>query len=160
MAGHAPLQLYVYAVDDNDRPAVLDAIAELGLDPGSGTGETGSRRLAIGRCYRADEALIHSSHELASLLQETAPSAVFTLWQDPYMDTDGHFVAHVPDVGRYETGCDATGTPHVDVIDLTARLNGLSEGTAVREWLSGDGDSLLGLTVLAALHQHKESCGM
>ncbi|MYZ33743.1 MULTISPECIES: hypothetical protein [unclassified Streptomyces] len=158
MSDRTPLQLYVYAVDDNDRPAVLEAIAEFSLALEWGQGETPPRHLELGRCYGVHEATLGSSDDLANLLRSSAPSAVFTLWQDPYMTADGHLVAHVPGVGSYETGCDAEGTPHVDAVGLAARLGRLAEDATVRDWLSGDGDGLLGVTVLAALHQHEKSC--
>ncbi|MEV7157163.1 hypothetical protein AB0N77_21445 [Streptomyces misionensis] len=152
------MQLYVYAVDDADRPAVLAAIDEFGLDLEWDQSDVGPQHLELGRCYGAHEATLGSSEELATLLQSSAPSAVFTLWQDPHMLSDGHLVTHVPNVGSYETGCDAEGTPHVSAVDLAAQLAQLTDGTTVEEWLTGDGDSLLGITVLSALRRREAAC--
>jgi len=159
MSDRSPMQLFVYAVHEDEEAAVLRAISDedLALDWG-GAEEPESARLVLGECYGIQETPLGRSDDLAATLQAQAPTAVFKLWQDPhYSGADGHLVAHVPGVGTYETGCTADGVPHADITDLTKQLAAAPEGTSVQDWLTGAGDQVLGLTVFAALESYEKS---
>ncbi|WP_327378707.1 hypothetical protein OG393_32855 (plasmid) [Streptomyces sp. NBC_01216] len=159
MSDRSPMQLFVYAVHEDEEAAVLRAISDeaLGLEWGD-TEEPEPARLVLGACYGIHETPLGSSDDLATALQEQAPTAVFKLWQDPHWSgADGHLVAHVPGVGTYETGCTAEGAPHTDVADLIKQLSAVPAGTTVQDWLAGAGDQVLGVTVLAALEPYEKS---
>ncbi|MFF4205532.1 hypothetical protein ACFYZ8_33340 [Streptomyces sp. NPDC001668] len=144
----APLQLLIYAISDAERPAALKAITEADLRLGYGRRQPTS--LELGELYGTDEASVGKSAELADTLRRDAPSAAFEIWQDPYA-TVGHYVAHVPGIGSYDSACDEDGTPLVDVLDMAQRLMALPSGTTVEAWLAAEGNGLLGRRVLDAL---------
>ncbi|MFI6112754.1 hypothetical protein [Kitasatospora sp. NPDC051164] len=159
MSDRSPLQLYVYAVHEDEELAVLRAISDedLNLDWGN-TEEPEPARLVLGACYGIHKTPLGSSDDLATALQEQAPTVVFKLWQDPHWSgADGHLVAHVPGVGTYETGCTAEGVPHAGVAGLAKQLSAVPAGTSVQDWLAGAGDQVLGVTVLAALEPYEKS---
>ncbi|MHC3392422.1 hypothetical protein ACLQ2E_23590 [Streptomyces lavendulocolor] len=159
MSDRSSLQLYVYAVHEDEQDAVLRTIADeqLGLDWGD-TEEPGPASLVLGSCYGAHEMPLGSSDRLAATLQEQAPTAVFKLWQDPHWSgADGHLVAHVPAVGTYETGCTAEGVPHASVAGLIKQLSAVPAGTSAQDWLAGAGDQVLGVSVFAALEPYEKS---
>ncbi|MFE9424361.1 hypothetical protein ACFYNO_15485 [Kitasatospora sp. NPDC006697] len=160
MSDRSPLQVYLYAVHEDEQDAVLRVFAEeeLGLDWGD-TEEPEPARLVLGECYGTHEIPLGSSDRLAAALQEQAPTAVFKLWQDPHWSgVDGHFVAHMPGVGTYKTGCTADGVPHTGVAGLAKQLAAVPAGISVGDWLAGAGDQVLGITVLAALAPYEKSC--
>ncbi|MET8768813.1 hypothetical protein [Streptomyces sp. NPDC004658] len=144
----ASLQLLIYAINDAERPAALKAITEADLRL-----EYGRRQpttLQLSELYGTDDASVGKSAELADTLRRDAPSAAFEIWQDPHA-TVGHYVAHVPGIGSYDSACDEDGTPLVDVLDVAQRLTELPSGTTVERWLAAEGNSLLGRLVLGAL---------
>jgi hypothetical protein len=151
------LQVVIYAVADVERAAALDAITDRRMDLDWGDAMKQPTTLNLGDCYGARNVPLGSHADLVNDLMENAPSAVFAVWQDPYGETDGEYVAYAPGVGTYEAGCDAGGNPHTDVAPLADRLAALPAGTTVAEWLAGHGDRLLGITVLAALRHHEEA---
>ncbi|MEU5181190.1 DUF3145 family protein [Streptomyces longwoodensis] len=135
---------------------MLDIIRDHCMDTEWGTA-TAPTELSFGTVYGAHEMPLGTVDELASLLQQEAPSAVFEVWQDPHQVADGKYIAHVPGVGTYIADCDAQGNPHVDVNVLHGRLSDCPEGMTVREWLDSDAASVLGTAVLAALRPYQDT---
>ncbi|WP_019061391.1 hypothetical protein [Streptomyces prunicolor] len=144
----APLQLLIYSIADTERAAALTAItdADLRLE----YGRTPPPSLELGELYGADFASVGKSTILADALRREAPSATFELWQDPDASV-GHYIAHVPGIGSFDSGCDQDGTPLVDALDMARHLTALPPGTTVAAWLTTGGNELLGRAVLDAL---------
>ncbi|MCX5215685.1 hypothetical protein OG689_41760 [Kitasatospora sp. NBC_00240] len=154
MSDSSTLQLIVHTASEEDAPRVLEAIAEQTLDQLEGD-EPESGILALGQRYWVEQTPVGSSFELAAHLIEHAPSAALALWQDPNPPAAGHYVAHVPGTGTYESDCDAEGNPYIGVKALAARLAALPEGITVAEWLAGDGSVALGISVLEAVRRYE-----
>lgn len=150
MSHRTALYLHVWAVDDQERPAVIDAIAAADLAAYG----TESDELLLGALYETEETPLGSSHELTQALLTTVPSAVFELWQDPHDSSEGHYVAHVPGTGIFQAPCDLYGRPYVSIEDITTSLLAHSNST-VKGWLSTTSEGPLGVRVLTALKEYQ-----
>ncbi|WP_439681527.1 hypothetical protein [Embleya sp. MST-111070] len=155
MSDRSPLQLFVYAAHEDEHDVIMQIMDEEDFELEWTDEEESRPGLVLGRRYGIDETPLGRWEDVATALRTRAPSAVFKLWQDPHYSADGRFVAHVPGVGTYETGCASDGTPCTDVPDLVELLTAAPAGTTVQEWLAGPGGQSLGVAVLAALDSYE-----
>lgn len=155
MSSQSPLQVIVYDAPEHEHPAVRQAIDsfDLATDWGLPGGLAKSKQviLHLGQVYGTHDAPLGSSDDLAARLRADAPDTTFLLWQDPYFEeADGHYVAHVPGVGDFESSCNANGAPHIDLSELIASLRETPALTTA-QWLAGPGESILGSRVRKAI---------
>ncbi|MFJ8313994.1 MULTISPECIES: hypothetical protein [unclassified Streptomyces] len=121
MSDRSALQLYVYAMPDEDRAAVQLGIDDNCLEPYDDCGNG----IVLGMRYLTEEVPVGSAHDLAVHLLTKAPGTAFELWQDPVFQHAGHYVAHLPGIGTYEGECDSYGSP---LVKLTEVLDALPLG--------------------------------
>ncbi|MET8249497.1 hypothetical protein ABZV31_37120 [Streptomyces sp. NPDC005202] len=151
MSSQSPLQVIVYDSPEHEHPAVCRAMESFGLatDWGLPGGLTKTKQvfLHLGQAYGTHHAPLGASDDLAARLRADAPETTFLLWQDPYFEeADGHNVAHVPEVGVFESPCNANGAPHIDLSELIASLRETPALTTA-QWLAGPGETILGTRV-------------
>ena len=164
MSSQSPLQVILYDSPEHEHPNVSRAIEAFGLAtdwglPGGLTRLPGGAPkqviLHLGQTYGTHHAPLGASDELAARLRADAPGTTFLLWQDPYFEeADGHYVAHVPGVGDFESSCNANGAPHIAVAELTASLRETPDLTA-EQWLAGPGETTLGTRVRKAIDAYE-----
>ncbi|MFJ5120870.1 hypothetical protein [Kitasatospora sp. NPDC088548] len=155
MGDRSPLQVFVHAADPDQHPAVLQTLAEHGLDLEYEFPEIADGQLALGIKYFDVESGI-DPEDLQAALIDAAPSAVFELWMDPFPAVyTGLYIGHVPDIGTYRAECNSDGTPLMSAAELADALAALPEETTVAQWLAGPGNELLGVAVRAHLGQYE-----
>ncbi|WP_415954360.1 hypothetical protein [Streptomyces sp. KLOTTS4A1] len=119
MSDRSALQLYIYALPEEDRAAAQLGIDDNCLEPC----EPSSSDITLGVRYQTEQVPVGSAHGLAVHLLASAPGTAFELWQDPVFEHAGHYVAHLPGIGTYEGPCDSHGSPLVkltEVLDTVA----------------------------------------
>ncbi|MGP4049325.1 hypothetical protein [Streptomyces sp. 2A115] len=79
MSDRSALQLYVYALPDEDQAAVQLGIDDNGLEPYDDSGSG----IVLGMRYLTEEVPVGSAYDLAVHLLSNAPGTAFELWQDP-----------------------------------------------------------------------------
>lgn len=79
MSDRSALQLYVYAMPDEDRAAVQLGIDDNCLEPY----DDSSNGIVLGMRYLTEEVPVGSAYDLAVHLLTKAPGTAFELWQDP-----------------------------------------------------------------------------
>ncbi|MFE9250854.1 hypothetical protein [Streptomyces sp. NPDC007088] len=150
MSSQSPLQITVYASPEHEHVAVRRALDSFGLATDWGLPSPtlpDQITLRLGERYGTHHAPLGTSDNLASRLRAEAPGTAFLLWQDPYFEeADGHYVARVPDVGDFESPCNANGTPNIDLSELIVILRQTPTLTT-EQWLAGPGQSVLGSRV-------------
>ncbi|MFI6282922.1 hypothetical protein [Streptomyces sp. NPDC050988] len=159
MSSQSPLQVIVYDSPEHEHLAVRRAIEsfELATDWGlpGGLTETTQATLHLGQAYGNHSAPLGTSDGLAARLRADAPDTTFLLWQDPYFEeADGHYAAHVPGVGDFESSCNANGTPHIALFGLVASLRE-APALTTEQWLAGPGETLLGTRVRKAIDDYE-----
>jgi hypothetical protein len=156
----SPLQVIVYNSPEHEHPAVRRAIESFGLAtdwglPGSLT-KTKQITLHLGETHGTHHAPLGASDDLAARLRADAPDTTFLLWQDPYFEeADGHYVAHAPGVGDFESSCNANGAPHINVSKLAASLRETPSLTTA-QWLAGPGETVLGTRVRKVIDDYEQ----
>ncbi|GGP93023.1 hypothetical protein [Streptomyces melanogenes] len=118
MSDRSALQLYVYAVPEEDEAAVQRGITDNCLEPDT----EGADGIVLGTRYLTDEVPVGSAYDLAAHLLTRAPGTAFELWQNPVHEHSGHYVAHLPGIGSYEGPCTADGSPYVKLSDVLDTL--------------------------------------
>lgn len=126
MSDRSALQLYVYAMPDEDQAAVRLGIEDNCLEPY----ENSSSGIVLGMRYLTDEVPVGSAHDLAVHLLANAPGTAFELWQDPVFEHPGRYVAHLPGIGSYEGACDSYGSPLVKLTEVLDTLTTAPDGDA------------------------------
>jgi hypothetical protein len=119
VSDRSALQLYVYAMPEEDRAAVQRGIDDNCLEPYDDSGNG----IALGVRYLTEEVPVGSAYDLGVHLLSKAPGTAFELWQDPVFQHAGRYVAHLPGIGTYEGACDSYGFP---VVRLTEVLDSLA----------------------------------
>ncbi|MET7490205.1 hypothetical protein [Streptomyces sp. NPDC005538] len=161
MSSQSPLQVIVYDSPEHEHPAVCRAIEsfELGTDWGlpGGLTKTKQATLHLGQAYGNHNAPLGTSDDLAARLRADAPDTTFLLWQDPYFEeADGHYVAHVPGVGDFESSCNANGAPQITMFGLVASLRE-APALTTEQWLAGPGEALLGTRVRKVIDDYERT---
>lgn len=161
MSSESPLQVIVYESPEHEHPAVRRAIEsfELATDWGrpGGLTKTEQATLHLGQAYGNHNVPLGASDDLAARLRADAPQTTFLLWQDPYFEeADGHYVAHVPGVGDFESSCNANGAPHIAIAGVVASLREASALT-IEQWLAGPGETLLGTRVRKVIDDYERT---
>ncbi|WP_331765383.1 hypothetical protein OG747_53015 (plasmid) [Streptomyces sp. NBC_01384] len=118
MSDRSALQLYVYAMPDEDRAAVQLGIDDNCLEPY----DDSSNGIVLGMRYLTEEVPVGSAYDLAVHLLTKAPGTAFELWQDPVFQHAGRYVAHLPRIGAYEGVCDSCGSPLVKLTEVLDAL--------------------------------------
>ncbi|MFD7055552.1 hypothetical protein ACFWBS_41035 [Streptomyces mirabilis] len=118
MSDRSALQLYVYAMPEEDRAAVQLGIDGNCLEPY----DDSSSGIVLGMRYLTEQVPVGSAHDLAVHLLMKAPGTAFELWQDPVFEHPGHYVAHLPGIGAYEGRCDSYGSPLVKLTEVLDTL--------------------------------------
>ncbi|WP_329375787.1 hypothetical protein [Streptomyces sp. NBC_01483] len=126
MSDRSALQLYIYAMPDEDRAAVQLGIDDNGLEPDDDSGDG----IVLGVRYLTEEVPVGSAYDLAVHLLKEAPGTAFELWQDPVFEHAGRYVAHLPGIGAYEGVCDSYGSPLVKLTEVLDALTMAPDSTS------------------------------
>lgn len=121
MSDHSNAQVVIYDCPPEQRAAIVEILAGpdywMGLD-WEGKPDA-SDELAIGETYGDNE---------GSLDTNETPGATFVTWVDPAYEYSGALTMYAPDLGRFDSACDADGNPTItayDVRGILADLGGI-----------------------------------
>lgn len=113
------------AIYDTFEADALNEEPMIDTDPGA-TGEASYRPsrwrrttdLVLHERYGDDECALDMHDRIAAAIIEAAPGATFVVWVDPKYEYTGELVAYAPDLGRFDSSCDADGNPTVTAYDI------------------------------------------
>lgn len=125
MSDRSYAQVVVYDCPEEQRAAARAAIFEAfggesineqpHTDTAPGSDRWDSARwvrtaeLVLGERYGSDECSLDMNATLAAAIIEAAPGATFAAWVDPKYEYAGMLTMYSPDLGQFDSECDANG---------------------------------------------------